>query len=152
MAKSGRLYSGTLKNSKFYLAWQITNQSIENNYSDISWSAGLNISSYDEWYSNAVRINNVYINGTKVFNGGTYSNIIGNGDHELKSGTARIYHDSDGSKNFTASISGWLYSYGNTSGSKEFTLNSISRYAIISSANDFSDESNPIIGYSNPLR
>lgn len=73
----------------------------------------------------------VYVNGTKVWSGGTFSNISGNGYHKFKNSTARIYHNDDGSKSFSASISGWFYSYGDKSGSKNFSLPTIPRVSDI---------------------
>lgn len=145
---SGRVETGTLRNSKFYVAWQQKEQVIPENYTDINWQAGLN--NGDSWYLNAVKINNVVIDGETVSNGGTWSNITTKGDVQLLSGTKRIYHNSNGKKTFSVSISGWLYSYSNTSGSGTFELNDIPRQANITSAPDFNDEENPTITYSNP--
>ena len=127
MASNGSITTNTLKNSNYYLNWQIASQSIEGNYTDINWQAGINANN-NYWYNNAMKINSIVINDTTVFSGGTYSNIEG-GTHQLASGTARIYHNTDGTKSFSASISGWLYSYGNCSGSGSWTLTSIPRYA-----------------------
>lgn len=145
---SGRVETGTLRNSKFYAAWQQKEQIIPENFTDINWQAGL--ANGDSWYSNAVRINNVVIDNETVSYGGTWSNITTKGDIELLSGTKRIYHNSDGKKSFAVSISGWLYSYSDTSGSNVFELNQIPRQANIISAPDFNDEENPTITYSNP--
>ena len=124
---SGTVYSGYAKDSRLYVSWQRTGYSIEGNYSDISWTAGVVITGGDLWYSNAVKITSVYINGVKVSSGGTYSNFTSNGTYQKLSGTARIYHDSDGAKSFTASISGWFYDTGSPSGSDTFTLPTIPR-------------------------
>lgn len=131
MATSGRVNSNTLKTSSFYVNWQRKDYNIPSNYSDINWQAGLNITGYDEWYSNAVKINSIAINGTTAYSGGTFSNISGAGDHQLASGSIRIYHNTDGTKTFNITISGWLYGHGNTSGSTDFTLDKIPRYATI---------------------
>lgn len=131
---SGRVNSGTLKHSYFYVKWQQASQSTTGNSTTINWQAGLNTggatSNYDYWYSNAVKINSVYINGTNVCSG-TYSNVgLDKGkDYQLASGTVTIPHNTDGKKTFTVSISGWLYTYGDTSGSNNFELVAIPRYA-----------------------
>ena len=133
MANSGRIETGTLKNSKFYLNWQVASQNIAGNYTTLNWQAGLNISNNDKWYSNAIKLNSVVINGTTVYGGGTFSNLTTNGDHQLASGSIDIPHDSDGNKYFGASLSGWLYGYSDTSGSGGDWLPTIPRYANITS-------------------
>ena len=131
---SGRVNSATSKNSNFYLAWQIDgDQSIAGNYTKVKWQAGAHVSNGNKWYSNAIKINSCYIDGVKVFDGGTWSNITTNGDHQLASGTATIYHNTDGTKTFTASINGKYYSYSAVSGSDDFELPTIPRYANITS-------------------
>lgn len=128
MANSGRVLSGTKKTSTFYLDWQVASQSIEGNYTVVNWQTGLKITGGDLWYSNAVKINSAVINGSTVQSTIKYSNIKNTGEHQLASGSTTIYHNSDGTKSFSASISGWLYSYGNTSGSGSFDLPTIPRY------------------------
>lgn len=128
MANSGRVLSGTKKTSTFYLDWQVASQSIEGNYTVVNWQTGLKITGGDLWYSNAVKINSAIINGSTVQSTTKYSNIKNTGEHKLASGSTTIYHNSDGTKSFSASISGWLYSYGDTSGSGSFDLPTIPRY------------------------
>ena len=131
MATSGTVYSGTKKNSKFYVYWEQTGQSVSGNYTDIKWEAGLRIEGYDKWYSNAVRIDYVKIDGAEVKSSTTYSNVLGDGSNKnfaLASGTKRIYHNDNGSKSFSVAINGWLYSYGTVGeGSDSFTLTTIPR-------------------------
>lgn len=128
MANSGRVLSGTKKTSTFYLDWQVASQSTEGNYTIVNWQTGLKITGGDLWYSNAVKINSAVINGSTVQSTTKYSNIKNTGEHQLASGSTTIYHNSDGTKSFSASISGWLYSCGNTSGSGSFDLPTIPRY------------------------
>lgn len=122
---TGSVVTNKLRNSHYYLNWQVASTNIEGNYTDINWQAGIDTGG-NYWYKNAMKINSIVINGTTVFSGGTYSNIEG-GSRELASGTTRIYHNTDGSKSFSASISGWLYSYGNCSGEGSFELPTIPR-------------------------
>ena len=131
---SGRVNSTVKKHSSFYVEWQQTGQDTSGNYTDINWQAGLNCgtSPWDSWYSNAVKIYSVIINGETVYDSHTFSNISGRGDHQLASGSKRIYHNDNGSKTFNITINGWLYSYGDTSGSDNFELTSIPRYVNIS--------------------
>lgn len=139
---NGRVVTSRLKNSYFYVDWQKSSDSTAKNYTIIKWQAGLNCgtsgSGWDSWYSNAIKINKITANGqtleldsTGVTNK-TYSNISGAGDHQLASGTAQIDHNSDGKKTFTITISGWLYNYGNTSGSDSFELPKIPRTSNVS--------------------
>lgn len=128
MANSGRVLSDTKKTSTFYLDWQVASQSVEGNYTVVNWQTGLKITGGDLWYSNAVKINSAVINGSTVQSTTKYSNIKNTGEHQLANGSTTIYHNSDGTKSFSASISGWLYSYGNTSGSGSFDLPTIPRY------------------------
>lgn len=154
MATSGRVYSTKKKNSRFYIAWQQTGQSIDGNYTDIAWQAGLHMDGWDEWYSNAVRLDYAYIDGQKVAGPITKSNLIGSTaakDFEFASGTKRIYHNAEGKKNISVSINGWLYSYGTVGeGKNNFDLTDIPRAAKLTAAPHFTDEENPTITYSNP--
>ena len=131
MAKNGSLNTNTYDNSYFYVNWQTANSEedrIANNRDIINWQAGIVSGAY--WYSNAVRIYSIDINGTRVFDGGVWSNIY----HETKqlaSGSNIIIpHNPDGTKSFNITISAWLYSDGNLSGSQTFTLDTINRYAV----------------------
>lgn len=132
MATSGTVYSDYAKSSRLYVSWSQTGQSIAGNYTDISWTAGIIVGGSNKWYSNAVKITSVYINGSKVSSGGTYSNLTSNGTYQKLSGTARIYHNDNGEKSFTVSISGWFYDYGNKSGSNTFALTPIPRVSDLS--------------------
>lgn len=149
---SGRVNTNKISKTTFYVTWQQTGQSTENNQTTIDWQAGINTgtsTSHDDYYSNAVKIYNIYINGVKVYAGGTWSQIHVGNDKQLTSGTATIPHNNDGSKSFDISISAWTYSSSNYSGSGTFTLNNIPRQASIDSATDFNDEQNPTITYTN---
>lgn len=152
MATSGSFGTNTISKSYFYVRWSQTSQSVANNTTSISWTAGIytgTSSSHDNFFSNAVKIYDIYINGTKVYAGGTWSNIKTGGNHDLTSGTIDITHNSDGTKSVDMSISAWTYSSSNYSGSANFTLETIPRQATINSATDFNDESNPTITYTN---
>ena len=129
---SGSVYSGYAKSSRLYASWKQTSQSIARNYTDVSWTAGIIVGGGNLWYSNAVKITGVYINGVKVSSGGTYSNLTSNGTYQKLSGTARIYHNDNGEKSFTVSIYGWFYNYGDKSGSTTFELTPIPRVSDLS--------------------
>lgn len=149
---SGRVNTNKISKTTFYVEWQQTSQSTANNETYINWQAGINTgtsSSHDNYYSNAVRINSVKINGTTVSNGGTWSNIKVGNDYQLLSGSATIPHNADGTKSFTVEISAWTYSSSNYSGSDTFTLNNIPRQATADSVAGFTDEQNPVLKYTN---
>ena len=131
MATSGTVTTGTLKHSYYYVNWQDAGQSVANNATTINWQVGIyagSSSNWDYWGNNAMRIDYVSINGGWVQGSTTYSNKQGPGNIQLNSGTTSVGHNSDGTKTFNVSLSGWLYSYGTTTGSNDFTLNTIPRY------------------------
>ena len=130
MATSGRVYTGYIADSRFYVEWAQSKQDVEGNYTVISYTIGLN--NGDWWYTNALKINSVVINGSTVLSNKTYSNITAQGDVVLATGTATIYHGDDGSKSFSISISGWGYDEGTVSGSDSWTLTTIPRKTDIS--------------------
>lgn len=137
MATSGGYVTNQISHSRFYFNWQLTGQNVGDNKSNINWQAGLtnNLSGgTDLFYSNAVKIYSVYINGSGNLGSGTWSNITTSGDHQLLSGNIDIYHNSDGTKDFGASMSAWTYSASNYSGSSAWTLPAIPRHAVITGA------------------
>lgn len=149
---SGTVTTNQISHSYFYVKWSRTEQDIANNRDKIHWVAGLytgTSSSHDYFYSNAVKIYNVYVNGTKVSSGGTWSNIKTGGEHDLLSGDIYVEHNADGTKSFDISISAWTYSSSNYSGSSSFTLPDIPRKATATSATNFNDEGNPVFNYTN---
>ena len=99
MASSGIVKTNTVYDSFFWLKWELGSQNIAGNKSTINWSCG--ITPGHKFYSNAVKMSAVTINGSQVYAGGTYSNITDYKERTLASGTLTIAHDSDGSKTFT---------------------------------------------------
>ena len=149
---SGRVTTNKISKTTFYVEWQQTGQSTANNETYIDWQAGINTgtsTSHDNYFSNAVKIYSVKINGTTVSNGGTWSNIKVGNDKQLLSGSATIPHNNDGTKSFTVEITAWTYSSSNYSGSGTFTLTNIPRQATADSVADFTDEQNPVLRYTN---
>lgn len=133
MATSGIVKTNVSYGSYFWVKWEIRgSQDIANNRTTIAWSCGLHPE--EQYYTNAVKMNAVTINGTEVYSGGTYSDITDYKDRTFDSGTLTIPHNSDGSKSFTISaISGWIYSNGNYYGAaKSFTLPTIPRASSVS--------------------
>lgn len=145
MATSGQVKTYEVDGGTyFYVNWQQASQSTSGNYTDINWQ--LNIHCRWNYYSNALRSNGVNINGGNVYGGATYSNL-GQGDHQLASGSLRIYHNADGTKSFNINTSGWVIDGGDTSGSGDFTLNTIPRYAVTNSASGSNVEENFSVSY-----
>ena len=133
MATSGIVKTNVKYGSYFWVKWEIKgSQDIANNRTTIAWSCGLHPE--EQYYDNAVKMNAVTINGTKVYSGGTYSDITDYKDRTFDSGTLTIPHNSDGSKNFTISaVSGWIYGNGDYYGeAKSFTLPTIPRASSVS--------------------
>ena len=131
MATSGSVKSGTAGSggaSYFLVEWSIPKdgQSITGNYTKINYTVKIVAGNY--WYSNAIKIYSAYINGTLVKGAETYSNVSST-TKTIASGSLNIPHNSDGTKSFNVSVSGWFYDYGDRSGSGSFTLPSIPRYA-----------------------
>lgn len=128
MALTKTIKTGTLRDSWFEL--RLTETAVDNsaNTSKIKWEVYLVNRNW--WYTNAVKINNVKINGTQVKGSQTFSDFYDSKDYLLASGTtSAIGHDSStGEKTVSCSISCWLYSYGDTTGSGNFTLSKIPRY------------------------
>ena len=151
MATSGTVKTNTKYGSYFWVKWEISgSQDIVGNKTTIAWSCGLHPE--EQYYTNAIKMGSVVINGQTVYSGGTYSDITDYKDHTFASGTLDISHNNDGSKTFTVSaFSGWLYGNGDyTASAESFALPAIPRAATITSAPNFTDVDNPAIAYANP--
>lgn len=151
MATSGTVKTNTKYGSYFWVKWEISgSQDIAGNKTTISWSCGLHPE--EQYYTNAIKMGAVVINGQTVYSGGTYSDITDYKDRTFASGTLDIAHNNDGSKTFTVSaFSGWLYGNGDyTASAESFALPAIPRAATITSAPNFTDVDNPTIVYANP--
>lgn len=119
MATQGQINTNKLQQSNgnfsyFWVYWeQNGDQYIANNKTRIYWSCGVYCGA--DFYSNAVKMGPVTINGTQVYGGGTYSNLD-KGERRLANGYLDIDHEADGTKQFTIdAFTGWLYSTGNFS-------------------------------------
>ncbi len=150
MAKSGQVNTNTTYDSYFWVKWeQVGDQDITNNRTLINWYCGVHCG--HSFYSNAIKMSAVTINGTQIYGGGTYSNLA-HGDFTLASGSMWIGHNSDGTKTFSISpFTGWLYSnYNYASNGESYTLTQIPRNATMTGASDFTDQENPWITFDNP--
>lgn len=149
MATSGQLNTNTDYDSYFWVKWSQISQDIAANKTKINWSCGVYCG--HSFYSSAIKMSAVKINGVQVYGGGTYSNFS-KGDHAIASGTLEISHNTDGKKTFSiSSFTGWLWSNHNYSSNGEsYELTTIPRQATITAAADFTDVDNPSISFSNP--
>lgn len=151
MATSGSFntsgYNGGGYPDHYTFSWSLISQSISENYSDISYKVvGAGGSSSGSWTN--VKQKYVTVNGSTQSN----SDITQTKNGTVAfSGTARIYHNADGTKSFSASCGGAFYYYGsyNSTGSSSWDLPTIPRQANITNASNFTDEQNPTINYSN---
>ncbi len=124
-------YVSSSYSPRYYtFSWSLTSQSIEGNYSDISWSLkGAGGSNNNYW----VYVKEKYV----TVNGATQSNstlqTTYNGTVAF-SGTSRIYHNADGTKSFSASAGGAFEYYGsyNSTGSGTWELPTIPRKSSVS--------------------
>ncbi len=121
-----------LDDSYFWVEWSQYSQNIEDNSTIINWSCGFNPG--HKYYTNAIKMSSVVINGVEVYSGGTYSNITDYQNRTFASASLKIAHTPDGSKSFTISgFSGWIYASGNTYASAQtFTLPTIPRASSVS--------------------
>ena len=150
MATTAQINTQTIDNSFFWVYWhQEGSQDVAGNKTNIYWSCGVTCG--HSYYSNAIKMSEVYINGVLVYGGGTYSNF-GKGEHRIAYGFMDIPHNADGTKTFNiSSFTGWLYSNNNYSAAAtSHTLTQIPRKATITSVSDFTDLDNPSFTFSNP--
>ena len=134
------------------LSWTAT-QSIVDNTTTINWTLKSNGTMSSGYYVQAGPVT-VKIAGTTVLNTTTRFNMRGSGSYS-KSGTIRVQHNEDGTKSVSMSVRAAIYSASvNCTGSKTFALNNITRYALLNSVTDFTDEVEndgyPTIEYTNP--
>ena len=136
MAASGSfLTSGWYSSSNkdyVYLefAWEVTGTSIENNTKTIYWE--LRGKRTASGYINAGGFK-VVIDSETVYNKSTDYRIELRNGTVVTSGTKTIKHNDDGTRSFTVSVQGGLYTFAvNVTGTKTFTLDTIPRASTIS--------------------
>ena len=147
--------NGSRGHHKFTLNVNETGTNISNNTSNVSFSFVLSpIQTGWDWNIKTNPVSyRVTINGT-VYTG-TIVSYNGSSTVTLKSGSLTIGHNSDGSKSISFSFNVYdnpnkNYTPGNASASGSMTLTKIPRQANLTSADNFNDEGNPKITYSNP--
>lgn len=145
MASSGSIRTNIIDDGTyFYVNWQQVSQDITNNRTLINYQYGV-YCRYN-YYSNAIRIDYVNINGSTVKGSETYSNL-NQGSHQLGASSTWINHNTDGNKTFNINLSGWAYGAGTTTGSQNFTLNKINRIAITNTVTGSDIDSNFRVNY-----
>lgn len=93
--------TNTVYDSYFWVKWESGGQDVSANKTAINWSCG--VKPGHKFYSNAVKMSAVTINGVQVYAGGTYSNITDYKERTFASGTLEVIHNADGSKTLTVS-------------------------------------------------
>lgn len=147
------IYTAYRNYSRFYLKWSEGDQDIANNRTLIHWTAGVQgqpgYTAY--WYSNAIRLNSVYIDGQGNLGAGTWSNItLANGASvPLRSGSIWVGHNADGTKAFSASVSGWFYGNGDVSASGSWGIATIPRNSQVTTNKNSYTLGEPITIYTN---
>lgn len=130
MATDAIIKTNVKYGSYFWVQWSVREQDAARNKTVILWSCGLHPE--EQYYTNAIRMSAVVINGRTVYSGGTYSDITDYREKTFASGTMEIDHEGDGSKTFTVSaFSGWLYGNGDYNApAQSFELPTIPRATV----------------------
>lgn len=115
--------------------WWVSSQDISGNYTDIGWNfVGYGSNSSTWYYTKNGYLN---INGSRVFTQTDYKHKLSVGS-VLASGSTRIYHNSDGSKSFSADGGATIYNYGTyQTGSGSWSLPTIPRASSITSSANY---------------
>ena len=128
MASSGSFVTSAYSSRSITFNWWINSQSTSGNYTDIGWELVGSGGSTSNYYESAPFY--LEIDGEQAYYSETRIRLY-NGT-KITSGTKRIYHNSDGTRSFTAGMSGAIYSKSyNVSGNGSWSLTNIPRYANI---------------------
>jgi len=124
MARSGSFNTSAYSGRYLKFSWSISNQSIEDNTTTISWNLKGAGGDSTSWYTSGNF--KVVINGTTVYSSSTRIKLY-NGT-TVASGSTTIPHNADGTKTFSASAQAGIYYVAvNCTGSGSFTLDAIPR-------------------------
>lgn len=147
MASSGSFNTSAYSVRYLTFNWSVASQDIGSNSTVINYSLKGAGGSTTSWYVSGNF--KLVINGTTVYSSSTRINLY-NGT-TICSGQFTINHNNDGSKSFSASAEAGIYTVAvNCSGSGSWDLPRIARYSNISSADNFNDEGNPTMKFTNP--
>lgn len=149
MAMSGQVRTYEVDDGTyFYVDWSARTRTSENtngNYDDIDWT--VNVHCAWNYESGGIQSYGMAIENVDVYGGMISEEYFSMGDHELASGTTRVYHNNDGTKTFNIRTSGLVYEGGETYGSQDFTLDPINRFAITNSVSGSDIERNFSVNY-----
>ena len=152
----GQSESDPLRVSYFEFRWIITNQSLVNNTSTISWELRITAEGGASYDSAELEPYKVTVNGA-VYEGTANLKTSTNRSHKIVSGEEVVQHNPDGTGSFDFSFSvelnGWIMAERNPirRGSGVGILDSIPQKLILTSAPDMTDVDNPTITYEVPL-
>ena len=125
MASSGSFGTGNYHGRYLTFNWWTNGRSIDGNYTDIGWNLVGSGNASASWY----KAGNfrVVIDEEEVYSSSSRINLY-NGT-TVASGTKRIYHDSQGNKQFSAYAEAGIYTVAvNCTGSGSWWLDNIPRY------------------------
>lgn len=130
------------------LSWSAT-QDIETNTTTIRWELKSNGTMGRDMAVTGGPIT-VVIGGVTVLSQTGRFRVYGGGRY-YQAASVTIPHDEDGTKEISMSVRAALYSSSvNCTGSATYTLDTINRYALLDTVENFTDENYPTITYSNP--
>lgn len=132
MATSGSITTNASQGRSLTLSWTLSSQSVADNYSNISWKLKGDGSASGWVMAGGFK---AVINGTTVYSTSTDSRIKLYSGTTVASGTAKINHNSDGTKSFSLSCEAGIYSYAvNCTASGTHTLTTIPRASSVSAS------------------
>ena len=126
MASSGSFNTSDYKGRYLVFSWSEISQSVTDNKTTISWT--LKSAGESEWRYYKAGGFKVVIDGTTVYSVSTDDRITISENTTIASGTFTFTHNADGTRTFSASAEGGIYTYAvNCTGSGSFTLDTIPR-------------------------
>ena len=130
MAKSGSITTNEKEGRSITLSWSLSSQDVANNTSTIAWTLKGSGSASGWVMAGGFK---AVINGTTLYSTSTDSRIQLYNGTVIASGTLKISHNSDGTKSFSLSCQGSVYTYAvSVTASGTHTLNTIPRASTIS--------------------
>lgn len=130
MASSGSITTNEVEGRSLTLSWSLSSQDVANNTSTISWTLKGSGSASGWVMSGGFK---AVINGTTLYSTSTDSRIQLYNGTVVASGTLIISHNSDGTKSFSLSCQGGVYTYAvSVTASGTHTLNTIPRASTVS--------------------
>ena len=148
MAQTYKLESHKYDGRYMYLQCEQT-KNISNNTSTINWTLTVTGGSAGNYTTGptTVKINDVTVYSKSKTAWDTYTFPAAKGS---VSGTITVKHDDTGAAKIPVSITTNIYTGVLKTSNGTWTLDSIERFATLTSASNFTDEENPVIKYSNP--